>query len=362
MKLVMAGGGTGGHLFPALALAQEIKEKDRGAEITFIGGKGGLEEKIVPRYGYPLKVLDVEGVKRKTGIKRARAIAKALRSTLEMVAVLRAIRPDGVIGTGSYSSAPVVAAAKLLGIKTAILEQNALPGLTNRMLGKVVDRIYISFEESRGFFPGGRTILSGNPIRKEILKKAGERELTRDRFTVLVFGGSQGAKAVNTAFLDASEYLTEIWNGLRVIHQTGEEGYEQAVSAYKRKGLKVEVFKFIEDMATAYNSADLVVCRAGATSLAEITALGLPAILIPYPFAADDHQTANAASLAQAGAAVMIKQDGLTGSTLAEAIRRLYRNPQELKAIREKVKALGKPGASRMIADDFIRLITKRHF
>lgn len=358
MRLVMAGGGTGGHLFPALALAEEFKRKVPQIEIIFMGGRGGLEESIVPKYGYPLKVLNVEGIKRRSGIQRVKALAKAAKSTFEALTWLRSIRPDGVIGSGSYSSAPVVMAARLLRIKTAILEQNALPGLTNRVLGKTVNRIYIAFEEARGFFPGGRTVLSGNPVRKEILKNADVRA-DDEKFSILVFGGSQGATAINAAFLDAIEYLTEVWGSLRIVHQTGTDGFEPVKAAYKRKNLRVETHKFIDDMSAAYNSADLVVCRAGATSIAEITALGIPSILIPYPFASDDHQTVNAKCLADAGAALMIRQDKLTGSTLAEAIRKLYGNPQELKKMRDNSRRLGKPKAAEMIADNFLKILKK---
>ncbi len=363
-KLIFAGGGTGGHLFPALALAQEFKRIDPGVEVTFIGGRGGLEEKIVPGYGYPLRLLNVEGIKRRSGMQRLRALGKACKSTVEAVGILRSIKPDGVIGSGSYSSAPVVTAAKLLGIRTAILEQNALPGLTNRVLGKLVDRIYISFEEARGYFPGGRTVLSGNPIRREILESRGELEEEEaagaGKFSILVFGGSQGATAINAAFLDATEYLTDIWNSLRVVHQAGEEGFEGVKAAYRRKGLKVELYRFIDDMGGAYRSADLAVCRAGATSIAEITAMGLPSILIPYPFASDDHQTVNARCLADKGAAVMIRQDNLTGSALAGVVRKLYKDPRELKAMGAAAKAFGKPGAAEMIAGNFLKALKKK--
>lgn len=354
----MAGGGTGGHLFPALALAEEFKRKVPGAEITFMGGRGGIEERIVPACGYPLVVFDVEGIKRSTGLKRARALFKAARSTIRAMRLLRSIRPDGVIGSGSYSSAPVVMAARILGIKTAILEQNALPGLTNRLLGKVVDRVYIAFGQAKGFFPPGRTILAGNPVRREIINGAEAPSKGKDkRFSILVFGGSQGAKAINAAFLDATEYLTDIWPSLRVVHQAGEEGYKDVQEAYRRKNLKVELHRFIDDMASAYRTSDLVVCRAGATSIAEITALGIAPILIPYPFAADDHQTVNARCLEEAGAAVMIRQDRLTGSTLAEAIRRLYEDAAGLKQMREKVKTFGRPGAGETIANNFLKIL-----
>jgi len=355
----MAGGGTGGHLFPALALVEEFRSRDADIDVVFIGGRGGLEEKIVPGCGYPLELLDVEGIKRRTGLKRIRAVLKAARATLKAIGMLRELRPDGVIGSGSYSSAPVVLAARLLGIKTAILEQNALPGLTNRILGRVVDRIYVSFEQARAFFPGRKSVFSGNPVRIEILKRAGEpKKRGRDsRFTLLVFGGSQGAVSINAAFLDATEYLTDIWNSMRVVHQTGTEGYEKVVEAYRRKGMKAEVHAFIDDMGAAYAEADLVVCRAGATSLAEITALGLAAILIPYPFASDDHQSVNARCLSESGAAALIPHTRLTGCALADEIRRLYENPNDLRSARDASLRLGKPDAARTIADNFTQLL-----
>ncbi len=358
MKLIIAGGGTGGHLFPALALAEEFKRRDPEVEIVFIGAHGGLEEKVVPRYGYPLRLLSVEGIKRKKGLKRVAALFKALRSTIKAVGILRRLRPDGVIGSGAYSSAPVVFAARLLRIRTAILEQNALPGLTNRISGRVVNRVYIAFEEAARYFPRARTVLTGNPIRREILSRVGPAsDRAGEKFKVLVFGGSQGATAINAAFLDAAEYLTDIWNGLKVIHQSGDQGYEAVADSYRRKQLKVEVHKFIDDMAGAYSGADLVVCRAGATSIAEITAFGLASILVPYPFASDNHQEVNARCLQDIGAAVMIRQDKLTGKTLADAIRRLYENAGELKEVSTKAKALGRPRAAEMIADDFVELL-----
>lgn len=354
----MAGGGTGGHLFPALAIAEEFKRKNREAEIIFIGGRGGLEEKVVPNVGYSLKLLSVEGIKRKKGLKRIRSVLMAARSTVKAVGLLKEIGPAGVIGSGAYSSAPVVTAARLLGIKTAVMEQNALPGLTNRVLGRVVGRVYIAFEEAARYFPASKTVLAGNPIRRDILEKASYKHKKDKKFTVLVFGGSQGATAINAAFLDAAEYLTDIWPHMRVIHQTGREGFEAAEAAYRRKGLRVEIKSFIDDMADVYSQADLVICRAGATSIAEITAVGLASVLIPYPFASDNHQEVNARSLADRGAAVMIRQDVLTGSTLADTVRRFFENPGELETVSARSRALGKPGASAHIVNDFMAFLT----
>ncbi len=359
MRLVMAGGGTGGHLFPALALAEEFKRVEPKVEILFVGGKGGLEETVVPKHGYRLKLLNVSGVKRTRGIKRLKALYRAIRGTIKAVGILRRFKPDGVIGSGSYSSAPVVFAARLLGIKTAILEQNALPGLTNKVSGRIVDRIYIAFDAARQYFPPMRTVLTGNPIRRDLLVRlrTGKRRSPGSAFTIFVFGGSQGAKAINAAFVDAAEFLTDLWSGFRVIHQTGEQGYEQVKEAYQRKKLKVEVHRFIEDMATVYGGADLVICRAGATSIAEITAFGLASILVPYPFASDNHQEVNGRSLEEAGATVMITQDRRTGRVMADAVRELCTKPDKLAEVSEKAAKLARPEAAEKIAKDFLLLL-----
>ena len=358
MKLLIAGGGTGGHLFPAIALAEEIKGKDPEAEIIFAGARGGLEERILNGTSFRLKLFDVTGIKRKGLIDKIYALLKVCRATIGSILFLIKEKPDGVVGSGSYSSAPVVLAGILLGKKAAILEQNAVPGLTNRILGKFVRRIYISFEESREYFPRGKTIFTGNPVRREILGKVGERvTLSQDKFTIFVFGGSQGATAINSAFLDSTEYLTKVWNDIEVIHQTGDHGFDAAKASYERKGLNVELTRFVEDMAEAYSKADLVICRAGATTIAEITAFGLPSILVPYPFASDGHQEANARCLADKGAAVIINQDNLTGATLAAAIKGFYRDRRTLKAMCEEVRRLAKPDAAESIARDYMKLI-----
>lgn len=356
MKLVIAGGGTGGHLFPALALVEEFKRRDESIEIVFIGGKRGLEERVVPARGFELELLDVVSLKKRNGLNRLKALFKATTAVFKAMRILRRIRPDGVIGSGSYSSGPVVLAARLLGIKTAILEQNLLPGLTNRLLGRIVDRIYTAFKEAGEYFPAARTLYAGNPVRKGILDVPG-RKSPNGKFNLLVFGGSQGATTINAAFLDATEYLPDIWSSLRVIHQTGSEGYGAAEAAYKRKGLTVELHSFIDDMASAYAGADLVVCRAGATSIAEITNLGIPAVLVPYPFSTDDHQELNARYLADRGAAVMIKQEELTGSALAGAIRRFFEDRADLERAKQSALFLGRPRAAETIADDYTRLL-----
>jgi UDP-N-acetylglucosamine--N-acetylmuramyl-(pentapeptide) pyrophosphoryl-undecaprenol N-acetylglucosamine transferase len=337
-------------------VVEDFRKRDGSTEIIFVGGRRGLEEKVVPGYGYELELLDVETLKKRKGLNRLKAIYKAIKATFKAFGLLRKIGPDGVIGSGSYASGPVVLAARLLSIKTAILEQNALPGLTNRLLGRVVDRVYTAFEQAGEYFPPGKTVLAGNPVRRGIMEVR-EKKARNGKFNLLVFGGSQGATTINAAFLDATEYLTDIWGSLLVVHQTGSEGYGAAEAAYRRKGLKVELYEFIDDMASAYDEADLVVCRAGATSIAEITALGLAAILVPYPFSTDDHQEVNARYLAERGAAFMIRQDELTGSTLAGAIRRLFEDRRELERVRDSGRLLGRPRAAETIVEDYTRLL-----
>ncbi len=360
----MAGGGTGGHLFPALALAEELKQRDKDVEIIFAGAERGIEAKVIPARGYRLELFDIEGVKKRTGKKRLNAIFKAIKGTFEAIKRLKEIKPDGVIGSGGYSSGPIVLAAWLLGIKTAILEQNALPGFTNKILGHVVKRVYVAFEEAESFFPKGKTVLTGTPVRKDILRAAKESETNgtkkkKEKFSIFVFGGSQGATAINAAFLDATEYLTDIWNSLSVTHQSGEEGFEVAKESYQRKNMKVHLEVFIEDMASAYKTSDLVICRAGATTIAEITSFGLASILVPYPFSTDNHQKVNARSLEKKGVSILIMQDELTGSTLALAIRKFFDNRAGLERVRDAAKKLSKPEAAGHIVDDFLELLDK---
>ncbi|MBI3755210.1 MAG: undecaprenyldiphospho-muramoylpentapeptide beta-N-acetylglucosaminyltransferase, partial [Deltaproteobacteria bacterium] len=314
--------------------------------------------RVVPRYGYRLELLDIEGFKGKRLFNKVSAGIKVGKAILSAVKILKSFEPDGVVGTGGYSSAPVVMAARLLKIKTAILEQNTIPGLTNRILGRFVNIIFIAFEESKRFFPAGRVVLAGNPIRKELLKTRANRE--GEKFSILVFGGSQGAKAINTAFLDAMEYLADIRDSLRVIHQTGDADYTMVKETYERKDIKADIFRFIDDMSSVYASTDLVICRGGATSIAEVAALGLAAILIPYPFSANNHQEINTRCLADKGAAVMLKQDEIIGDALASLIRRFYENPDELESMQKKALAFGKPNAAEEIVGSILRMLNWR--
>ncbi len=359
LRVVFAGGGTGGHIFPAIALADELKKKARNIEITFIGAKAGLEGSIVPGHGYELKTLDVEGIKRRGMLKGIRAIIKAAVALWSALLILRRIKPAGVIGCGGYSSAPVLLSAKILGVKTAVLEQNAMPGITNRIFGRFAERAYIAFPEAGGYFKRDSIRLLGNPVRKSLLDSGrGKKTDAQGRLTILVLGGSQGAAAINSAMIDAIDHLKDMRPLLRILHAAGDAGFRDVEEGYEKKGFKgADVKRFIDDMAGAYVASDIVVSRAGATTIAEITALGCASVLIPYPYAADDHQRKNAMALVRKGAAVMLEQSGLSGGTLAGEIKRLYSKEGALEDIRRNAKKMGAPDAAEAIAGDFLRLI-----
>ncbi len=359
MRIVIAGGGTGGHIFPGIAIAEELKRRDSSVEVIFIGSPRGLDRDILPSYGFRFESIEVEPIRKRKGRTRVNAILKAWRATLSAMRLLKKIAPAGVIGTGGYSSGPVVMAARLLGIRTAILEQNALPGLTNRILARFVDRIYTGFEETARYMPRRKILFTGNPIRKNILDIRKDPFQRNGRFYLLVFGGSQGAKVVNAAFLDSLEYMTDILPYIQIIHQTGKEGFEEVKKAYQRKGLKVELYPFIDNMADVYRRADLIICRAGAMSVTELSVLGIPSILIPYPFSADRHQEYNARALVERGGAVMLRQDELTGNSLAERIKRFFEKREELERMKKSLGTVAKPSATEALVDDYLELIRK---
>ena len=357
MKVIIAGGGTGGHLFPGIALAEEFLKRDQGSEVLFVGTRRGIEARILGELGYRLATLDVEGIKGRGFGKALAALLKIPRSMIRSWAIIREFRPDIVIGVGGYASGPAVLAAYLMGLPTVVAEQNALPGLTNRILGRITDRIFLSFAETGRWFSKRKCIVSGNPVRMSFLK--GKDDATKQEgapFTLLVFGGSQGARTVNGAMIEALASLKDLKNSFRVIHQTGPEQLDSATRAYRDQGIDAEVSPFIMDMAGAYRKADLLICRAGATSIAEITAGGKAAILIPYPHAAGDHQTRNAEVLAKAGAAVMIAEKDLSGPLLAETIKRLYHHPGLIGEMAAKSTALGHPHAAAEIVDACLEL------
>jgi UDP-N-acetylglucosamine--N-acetylmuramyl-(pentapeptide) pyrophosphoryl-undecaprenol N-acetylglucosamine transferase len=350
MRVIIAGGGTGGHLFPGIALAEEIQRRG-GNDVLFVGTSRGLEAKVVPREGYALETIDVSGLKRAGAGGFLRGMTRLPRAFVQSRRILRRFRPDLVVGVGGYSSGPMVLAAAMAGTPTAILEQNSIPGVTNRMLGKVVRQAFLTFEHSKRYFPARKSALAGNPIRTR-LRGVPPAPATP---CILVVGGSQGAQALNELVPAAAAWMLAQGRVVpRIVHQSGEPDLAATLQRYAALALppdRVEVKPFIDDMATAYGAATIVVCRAGATTIAELTALGRPAIFIPFPFAADDHQYWNAKALADAGAARVHRQGEVTGEELGAELAALLDEPSQLATMRDRMLALGRPQAARDIVD-----------
>jgi UDP-N-acetylglucosamine--N-acetylmuramyl-(pentapeptide) pyrophosphoryl-undecaprenol N-acetylglucosamine transferase len=322
-------------------------------EIVFVGTETGIESRVLPREGFPLETLPVRGLKGR-GIRGwAQGLYGIPLSLFRSLRIIAAFRPDCVLGLGGYASGPLVMAAKIKGIRAAIMEQNLRPGLTNRILGRVVDRIFTAYKESAAYFPRKKVVESGNPVRWTTLPDA-----ARDgRFTLLVFGGSAGARRINLCMLDALQRLTDLAPEMRVIHQSGEADMAAVQSAYRLLPFDAEVVPFIERMDEAYAKADLVVCRAGAGTVAELAVFGKAAILVPYPYAAYDHQRWNAQALTQEGAAEMVLDRELSGERLAKIIRPLVRDRRRLEIMGASARKLGRPDAARRIVDECYALL-----
>ena len=357
-RIVVAGGGTGGHLFPAIAVADEIRRRRPGTEIVFVGGSRGLETRLVPKAGYPLRTLPMVGLKGGRVSSRAFAVAAALAATLRCVGWMVARRPALVVGVGGYASGPAVLAANLLRVRTMLMEQNHFPGATNRWLARWADAVCVPSEAARVRL-GGRGFVTGNPVRPEFSRIGAPPET--GCLSLLVFGGSRGARSINRSMVDALPFLASLTPPPRIVHQTGGDEMEKVAGSYRLSGYPHhEVLPFLDDMADRLAVADLVVCRAGATTLAELAAAGRPAILVPYPHAADDHQRWNAEAVRDAGAAVVVPDAELTGSRLFEEIQALAAAPERRRAMAAAARALAHPDATARIAEVAERLLDRR--
>lgn len=354
--MIIAGGGTGGHLFPAVAIAEEFLKRDDRNSVLFIGTEKGLEKRVLGDYGYPLRTIQVEGIKGKGIVRSVRSLFRIPRSIVQSWSIIRDFSPHIVLGVGGYASGPVVITARFMGITTAIAEQNALPGFTNKILGRFVMKIFLTFPDKENMFPEEKVVITGNPVRAEICGVRDIIEEGEEMLTILVFGGSQGASSINRAVSESLPYLKDVKNRLMFIHQTGERDIAEVSKAYLNNGMDAAVSPFIRDMASAYRSANLVICRAGATSVAEITALGKASILIPYPFAVGNHQVLNARLLHDAGAARMILEDDLTGESLADIIRSFHLNRRMVRKMEKQSKKLGRKEAAAKIVDSCLTL------
>jgi UDP-N-acetylglucosamine--N-acetylmuramyl-(pentapeptide) pyrophosphoryl-undecaprenol N-acetylglucosamine transferase len=359
VRVVIAGGGTGGHLYPGIAVARELLRRHPDAVITFAGTERGIESRVVPREGFQLDVLRSAGLKGMSPVARARAAALLPLGGLDAWRIISRRSPDLVIGVGGYSSGPVVLTAALRGIPTMLLEQNAVPGLTNRTLARFVDAAAVTFESTASYF-GRRGIVTGNPVRPEFLAVGEEPAPTSGAARILIFGGSQGAHAINVAMVEAAPRLAGHSGRMAITHQTGERDLASVRTAYRAAGLEAKVEPFLFSMDREMMAAALVICRAGATTLAELTAAGRPSILVPLPTAADDHQRKNAEVLAAAGAAELLDQAQLTGERLADRIIALSSDGPRLKAMSLAASRLAKPDAARAIVDRALALLESR--
>jgi UDP-N-acetylglucosamine--N-acetylmuramyl-(pentapeptide) pyrophosphoryl-undecaprenol N-acetylglucosamine transferase len=352
LAVVVAGGGTGGHLYPGIAVAREILRRAPGARVTFAGTARGLEARIVPREGFALDLIRSAGLKGKGLGARLRGLALLPLSFVDAWRLLSRRRPHVVIGVGGYSSGPVVLTASLRGMPTMVLEQNAAPGFTNRKLAKRVRAAAVTYEETLAYF-GSKGFLAGNPVREEFFARGLGPS---DRKRVLVFGGSQGAHAINVAMAAAAPLLVRRHEGIDIVHQTGERDLAWTRDEYRRGGVAARVEAFLDPMAAEMKAADVAVSRAGATTLAELAASATPAVLVPFPAATDDHQRRNAEALAKAGAAVVIEQRDLSGERLADVVAALLSDAARRERMREAMRGLARPDAAARIVDRVLAL------
>ena len=365
LRVVIAGGGTGGHLFPGIAIAQEFLAKNAESNVLFVGTGKPFETSILSETGFTHKRITAEGFKGRGVWHQLVSILKVPKGIIESISILKDFKPHIVIGVGGYSAGPLVMGARLLGIKIVLHEQNILPGITNRILSRFADRIYVSFAETIMGVTPKKIRFTGNPVRKEIVRCAEtlrhadiQASKKEKKFMILILGGSQGAHSINMALLEALEYLENREN-IFLVHQTGAQDETQVKQRYDKYGIENDTRTFFKDMARQYQNADLIICRAGATTVAEIIAMGKGVIFIPFPFAADNHQVLNARSIEKAGGAEMILEKDLSGKVLAERIDYYIQRPEELQQMALRSRDLGRVDAAAIIVNDCYDLISK---
>jgi UDP-N-acetylglucosamine--N-acetylmuramyl-(pentapeptide) pyrophosphoryl-undecaprenol N-acetylglucosamine transferase len=363
LRLLVAGGGTGGHLYPGIAVAEAVSARP-GGEVLFVGTARGLETKLIPAAGYRLELVRVSGLKRMGAAGMMRGLTRLPRAFIDSWRILRRYRPDVVLGVGGYASGPLLLAASLLGYPTAIQEQNSHPGFTNRILGRVVKRVFLAFEEATGHFARRKVRLVGNPVRRRFLERAGGAATPpspRDG-AIVILGGSQGSHAVNELASGMVRVLDARGRLPKVIHQTGPDEHERMLVHYAALGYegRVDVRAYIDDMPGVLAGAALVVARAGALTLAELAIMRRPAILIPLPTAADDHQTRNALAFEQAGAAMIMPQDDASATRLADDVDEILGDPRRHAAMCAAMGALAREQATEAVVDELMAIARKR--
>lgn len=363
MRIIISGGGTGGHIYPAITIAREIAKLADNCEILFVGTKQGLEADIIPKEGFNFATIEVRGLERKLSWKNVQTLFATVGSVWKSIQIIRDFKPDVVIGTGGYVCGPVLLAASLLKIPSMIQEQNVIPGITNKILARFVDKIAIGYKEAQAYFreyKPEQIVFTGNPIRPEVMSATREEGqaalgLSPDKLTLLVVGGSRGARSINNAMLGVYKHF----NGharIQILHVTGQNEYNSIVDHCKQAGIELSgdgniiIKPYLYNMPLALAAADLAIFRAGAVGLAELTARGIPAILVPYPYAAENHQEFNAKALEKQGAACVIKDKELSSAFLIDTIEKLIGNPETLSDMANKSRELGRPQAAETIA------------
>lgn len=358
-RVIIAGGGTGGHLFPGIAVVEELRRRQPDAEVTFVGTAKGIEARVLPERGERLELIDVAPLKGRSAAELMRSLMMLPGACSQAFGILRAEKPDLVIGVGGYASGPMLLAAAARGVPTAILEQNAHVGLTNRVLAPITGRAYVAWEEAAEQIGRHRAKLFGNPVRRAFVDAARAAMADPSGFEarsrrILVLGGSQGAKVLNEVVPAALAELDLGPRGIDVLHQSGAAMQAEVEARYRALGVPAKVVSFVDEMAKAYSSATLVIARAGATTLAELCAIGRPSVLIPYPFAADDHQAKNAEALERAGAAVSIRESVLSSEKLSAEVRALLDSAERRARMAEAARSHGRPDAAAAIVDDLL--------
>lgn len=358
VKVIIAAGGTGGHVFPGVAIAEEIKRSHPEAVVRFVGTDRGLEAKVLPKMGWPLILVGSTSIKDRKGFGRFLAWARAPFSVMHAVLILIAEAPKLLVSIGGYAAGPFSIAAWILHVPFVVVEPNAIAGFTNRMVGRFAKRAFVAFDEAGSYFPAGKVMVSGNPVREGVINARRPVVGPGEKFTVFVFGGSQGARRLNQAMTGAAPLLAQFREGIRILHQTGSSDDMAAIERiYELAGIDAKVFTFSDRIWECYANADIVVARSGATTIAELLVLWTPAILVPYPYAADDHQRANAKGMVKCGGAVVVEDGECTGERLANEIITFIERPQLLVAMREAIKKASKPDAAKVIVEEIWKII-----
>ena len=357
MKVILAGGGTGGHIFPAISIAEEIERRSEKNEVLFVGTKTGLEKDIVPRNGFEIQYVNSKGIIGKGVLYKLKAIFSVLTSIISSFKILRNFKPDIVVGVGGYVSGPTVLAAYLNQIPTAICEQNFIPGFTNKVLSKFVKKIFISFDDGKKFFPQNKVVVTGNPVRTDLVDATDLNfDKETDDLVIFIMGGSQGAKKLNNVVPESLKNVGT--KNMLVIHQTGENDKSAVKKRYEDLEIQAEVKSFIDNIKEVYLKSDLVISRAGASTISELSIMGKPSILIPYPYATHNHQLFNAKYMEEHGASVLIEENELNSETLAKKISQVTKK-DSLKKMSEAAKKVGKPEAVKNIVDELTLMIKK---